>query len=139
MQYTVKQLNDLYAAFAALDGQTHVLKDEAAKTEKAVLVPYKFGGKTRYTIGKNLAILKRHNEAFVKARDGLILELSEGSGTIDDANTALIGRLNKELQDLMSQEEDGSNLFLLSEKDLNLDENPIPGSVLAILLTLIKD
>ncbi len=137
--YTIQQLNDLYQAFTALDGQTHVLKDEAAKTEKAILVPYKFGGKVRWNIAKNLSILKRHNEDFSKARDGLILELSDGTGSIDQEDGALISQLNAKLQELLAETTEVTGLLTLTLDDLNLDTNPVPGSVLAVLSALVKE
>ncbi len=137
--YTVQQLNEFYQGFLSLDGQTHILKDEAAKTEKATLVPYKFGGKVRWNIAKNLSILKRHNEDFTKARDGLILELSNGKGTIDETDKDAITAANTKVQELLATDVEVSGLLGLALDDLNLEANPIPGSIVALLMPLIKE
>ncbi len=109
-------------------------------------VPYKFGvdgkgaGKIRYAIAKDTSILAREQEAFTKARDALILELSGGTGTIDESDTALINKLNVMLQPTLDTTVTVHGLIDISLADLNLDANPdlLPSS-LAPLMALIAE
>lgn len=137
MKLPIRTLLELHAALASLDGRQRVIKD--GETEKIVVVPYAFSGKTRWNIAKNLSVLKRVNEDYVKARDALINELSGGNGTIDENDTTSIKRMNEELKQVLDTEEDALGLLTFDLAALNLDDNPIAGSVLVMLTPLIAD
>ena len=118
-------------------------KTTTSETAQAKPVPYKFGvdgkggGVVRYTIGELIDAFGREEKAFKKAQDSLILQLSEGIGTIDDKNTALMGQFNAEIQKLLDHEIE-VKVSKIKLDDLNLDNNPdLSPSVLGALMPLI--
>ncbi len=157
---TVRNILSTYNALPILDGYVESATVETVTTEdpktgekKTTVrrtttkpVPYKFGadgkggGKIRYAIAKNTSILGHENEAFTKARDALILELSGGTGSIDESDTVLINKLNVMLQPTLDTVVTVHGLMDISLADLNLDANPdLLPSALAPLMVLITE
>jgi hypothetical protein len=104
-----------------------------------VTVPYKFGGKARWNLTKITSKLRQHQEDFTKARDAIINEISGGKGSIKPDDTEAIARLNKELTEALDQKVEVTGLLTVDLKDLNLEENQIPTTILAILSPLIRE
>lgn len=157
---TVREAIALYNALPALDGyvesntvETTTVEDPktgqkttTTKHTASKPVPFKFGvdgkggGKVRYAIAKNLDILGREEKAFTKTRDALLIDLSGGTGTIDDKDTVLMGKLNVALQEVLDQPANTEKLVKISLNDLNLDENPnLLPSRLGPLMALISE
>ena len=119
-------------------------KTTTNETTQAKPVPYKFGvdgkggGVVRYTIGELIDAFGREEKAFKRAQDSLIIQLSEGAGTIDEKNTALLGQFNAEIQKLLDHEIE-MKVPRIKLDDLNLDGNPdLSPSVLGALMPLIQ-
>ena len=135
--FTVRQLNELFTAVTNLDGQTVVVGQ--GESQKAVTVPYKFGGKARWNLTKITSKLRQHQEDFTKARDAIINDVSGGKGSIQPDDTDAIARLNKELTAALDAEVEVTGLLTVDLNDLNLAENQIPTTILSVLSPLIKE
>lgn len=136
-KFTVREANELYAALSSLDGSTVIVGKE--DDQKAVTVPYRFGGKTRWNLTKALSKFKVYADNFTKIRDDLINEISGGSGAIKPEDSESILKLNKELTAALEQEIEVNGVLSIDLAELNLDDNQIPTVVLATLAPLIKE
>ncbi|MGQ4812323.1 hypothetical protein GOZ80_14040 [Agrobacterium vitis] len=134
MKLKLSEATELANAISQLGGQNKVVKEGGV--EKAVIVPYAFGGDMRMTLARNLRILKGHVDDFSVARDALINEYSDGTGKIDPDHPKF-SALNTAMADLGKQEID-VDLVLLKEADFRLGDNPIPPALLSSLLTIIE-
>lgn len=135
----VRTLLEISSALSSLDGTPTSVKSEDGKSEKIILVPYKFNGKNRWNIAKNLNVLKGVSENLTKARDAVINELSNGSGKIDPADEATIKAFNEKFAEVLDAEESTKGLLAISLAGLNLDENQIPASILAALEPIVAE
>lgn len=156
---TVREIVAYCNALPILDGyveaetiETITTEDPNTKDKKTTTkhtrtkpIPYAFGtdgkgGKIRYIIAKNTSILIREQEVFTKTKDALILELTNGLGTIKEDNIELINKLNVRLQPILDTVISVSGLRGIPLSELNLDENPnLLPSVLAPLMGLIVE
>lgn len=157
---TVREAIAFYNGLPVLDGYVESVTVESTTVEdpktgeKKTTVkrtapkptPYKFGvdgkggGKVRFIAAWNLDIFGREQKAFEKARDATILEISGGTGTIDDSDKELIGKLNAALQPLLDHEIQVTGLRLIPLAELNLEGNPdLTPSALAPLMSLIAE
>lgn len=140
-----KHALDLYNAFAALDGQRDV------KGEHVVVKPYRISGPVRLAIGRNKAMLRAIKEAAEEAQNGVLLELSGGSGvlmpTVQDDNgkdipNVLCAEYHRRTLDIMN-ESVGVDLFVIAARDILPDddgaENEIPPSVLENLTVVFTE
>jgi len=146
-----------YSTVQMLDGHAEDIVTENVKTgdknTTRKIIPFQFGkpddsgkllngSKIRYNAARNLAILKEPYDAFVKARDGHINQLSNGKGSIekDDPNyTEVMLQLNRELERLLDDEVDVIGLLDLPYEYLNLDGNPnLSPTIISALLPLIS-
>lgn len=134
----IKDITSLYGALSSLDGEQKVVEGAEGALSKIVIVPYKFGGKARWAIVKNLGILKRYVDDFGKSRDALINELSSGAGLIQEDDHQTIAKLNQGLTEILETEQEVSGLLKLSEDSLNLDQNQIPVTTLLVLTPLLE-
>ncbi len=134
---TVRDIITLHGALSSLDGYAHIIKGEDGK-DKSITVPYKFTGKVRWNIAKALTITKTYTDNYTKTRDAAINEISGGVGSIKEGDTEKIGRLNMELSSLLEVKEEVVGLLSFTQADLNLDDNPIPVSVLTALTPLLE-
>lgn len=137
LNLSVKEIIALQNALSSLDGEQKVVATENGGS-KTVLIPYQFGGKTRWAIVKNMGILKKHVENFSKARDALINEISAGTGVIKETDEQSIEKLNRGLSEILEAQQSVNNLSVLSEDSLNLDVNQIPVTTLTVLTPLIE-
>lgn len=146
MKLKVKKIRELYEGFSSLDGYTEVSAGKV--TEK---VYYRFSGKTKYNIIKNINILKRYSEDFDKARDELIKSISGGKDSISQEDKEQLAKFNKSVVEILESEEDVKGLLKIKFADLNLDDekdedgkvtnkgNKIPNTVLAALFDFIDE
>lgn len=82
---TNRRILELYHALTALDGRTDV------RSGHVVTIPYRIGGQTRLAIARNKVALRTVRDAVEEAQNGLLLELSGGTGVLmptvrDDAS-----------------------------------------------------
>lgn len=138
IKITVKTANEVYTALQNVDVYTQIIKDENEK-DKTVSLPYKFSGKARWNMTKALNKLKAVNEDFVKARDNLIKEASNGAGIIEPSNQAAVREVTTKLEEILQEEVELSGVLKIKISDLNLDENPIPVAVLSLLTPILED
>jgi hypothetical protein len=138
IKITVKTANEVYAALQNIDVYTQVIKDENGK-DKSVTLPYKFSGKGRWNLTKALNKFRLINEDFIKTRDNIIKEASDGSGVVDQNDQEAIKEVTKKLEEVLDQEVDASGVLKIKIKDLNLDENPIPVAVLSLLTPILDE
>ena len=135
----VRTLIEINAALSSLDGTPTVVKSEDGKTDKVIVVPYKFNGKNRWNIAKNLNVLKTTSENLTKARDAVINEVSGGSGKIDPNDEAAIKVFNEKFTEVLDAEESTKGLLAISLEGLNLDENQIPTAILSVLEPIVTE
>jgi hypothetical protein len=127
---TVEQVVVVANGLAQLDGYEKVVKDGAQ--EKVVKVPYNFGGGLRWSIAGNLekgrAVAKRYEDSRKAvfdqmAKDGKIPAEKEQVFT-------------DELRKILDKPAD-IQLDHFKRDELKTQENPIPGSVLSLLLPIV--
>lgn len=145
--FTVRRNNELYAAFASLDGFTEVTRiDEKTGEKSTKTTPYTFGqngkggGKVRMKIAANLVALRGQYDAFTKERDKVLTRISGGSGSIAKDDTAKITELNRETQEMLDTEIPEPSLAVIDIAELNLDANPLlPMSTVALLYPYVRE
>lgn len=98
---------------------------------------YKFSAKTRYSLAKNLRILRGKVEDYDKVRVGIVRAVWPNGATPDKKDTAEWDRFSAEWQNFLEATEEIENLMRFQFGELNLDVNPIPVTVLASLGALI--
>lgn len=132
---TNEQALGIFGALSALDGYEKVLKDGAS--EKAVKVPYDFGGGLRLVIAQDMVALKPKVDAYTTAHNALIMQLSNGKGDFKDNPKGEIEAQDQTLTMLSAKIDVG--LTHIREPELKLDENRIPPSILAGLLPILDE
>jgi hypothetical protein len=134
MKITTQSALTLRAALPALDGL-----DKAVEVNgKTALVkkPFKFSGKTRLKIARNLRACEQVFLDYDAARAGLVRELADGGESVPAEKLSQFHQQHAALL----QEPQEVALTPLREEDLNLDDNEIPHAVVAVILThLIED
>lgn len=131
MKLKNKDLNDIAQALKLLDGNE--------KKE------YKFSTKTRVNISKKMRIAAEHAEDMQKVQTDLVRDCKVGKsrrnekGDIVSDDTPEESRIfNEKWRDFLNEECDIEiGKFLL--KDLDLDTNIIPNTILAALLPIITE
>lgn len=138
IKLTVRTANEVYAALQNVDVYTQIIKDENNK-DKTVSLPYKFSGKARWNMTKALNKLKSINEDFIKTKDNLIKEASNGVGVIEPSDQTAIRAVTTKLEEILEEEVELSGVIKIKVGDLNLEENPIPVAVLSLLTPILED
>ena len=128
---TVQQAILIYNGLIQLDGYDDVCRDGA--TEKTCRRIYKFGGGARISIATNLAEAKRIVTAYTDARNALIAQYANGSNKVPDED---IARFNADDRKALNATVDVV-FGRIKRDDLKLDENPIPPSVLSLIIPII--
>ena len=121
MKLTRRKINHLHKALTALD----TLKG----------ADLKFSPKVRYALAKNLRLLSTRTEDFEKARVGFVKQT--GVAANPNENSPELIKFDQEWTAFLDGEEEVPNIMRFTEAELNLDVNPIPISVLAILMDLV--
>lgn len=135
LSLTLREIINLNAALVALDGYIRIIKDD--KGEKAVTVPYIFGGRTRSKLSQMFVLTKRFADGYVKTRDDIIKEIS-GGDRINENDHENVKKFNIESNKALDCNIMVEGIMFISFDDLKLDDNPIPGSILAALAPIIK-
>lgn len=130
MLISISDLQRLNNGLLALDGY-----DEAVGAGDNARVVRKFFklGEVRQTIAINLNRVKPVLEAHLKAHNELIQELSDGKGKVPDDK---MPRFTDAYQKMLASEQE-VDLMPIKISELALDDNPIPGSVLAAIAPVI--
>lgn len=128
MQLTYKNVVILRHALQSLDGREKSV--EAKGQTQVILKPFKFSGKARLKIARNLRAVETAFEEYDTARIGLVRELAGGEDKVPDAKLPEFNRCHEELL----RETTDVSLTPLTDAELNLDDNDIPHGALAVLL-----
>jgi len=128
MKLTYKNTLLLRQALNALEGRDKAI--EVKGETHLVRKPFKFAGKTRLKIARNLRACEAAFEDYDAARVGLVRELADGGDRVPEDKVAAFNNRHEELL----QEPAEVALTPLAEEDLNLDDNDIPHGALAVLL-----
>jgi hypothetical protein len=138
LKLTVREAQEVYAGLQNLDTYQKVVKLEDS-SEKVVNLTYSLGRKAKWAIVKNLRKLKEVNDDFIKLRDDLIKNLSDGTGVIKEDEKEKIAKLTAELEGYLDEDADITGLLRINLNDLNLDECPVPNAVLNLLYPIIYE
>jgi hypothetical protein len=133
MKLTYKSVLNLRGALTTLDGLDKSV--EVRGQAQLIKKPFKFAGKTRLKIARNLRATEAAFEDYDAARVGLVREISDGA---DQVRAEKIPEFSKKLADLLAEETDVA-LAPLTEAELNLDDNEIPHGALAMLLEFLME
>ena len=125
---SVEQVLNVTAALKSLDSYQAKNKDGATYP-----APYNFSGVTRMNIATDLDRGSVVLKAYQTSLNEVIKGLSGGTGTVPGEKMA---EYNVEVLKMLAAPA-GVSLAKIKEADLKLDENPIPGSVLGLLLPII--
>lgn len=137
MKPTYQQVEDLVKANAALGGTFNKVIQGSGGKETVEPVPYRFGAKSkeiRSAAAHNLRLLRPVAEQIADERNGLLLEMSGQTGHIPDSDGPLLAKYNLAERQLMKTPlKEDLALEPIAEEDLNLEQNPIPPAIVAIL------
>ena len=128
----IRDILVLAQALQALDGYMKIVKDGG--TDKAVQVPYEFSANVRFVLAKNINSISAVSRDFTTARDALVRQFSDNGKIPDSAMDAF----DAAATEILDRDEE-VKLSLLSQKDLKLDRNPVPPSVLARLMPIFEE
>lgn len=136
MKLTYQQVADLVHACTAL-GQTYNKVTQQNGQDSTSPVPYRFGSKSkevRQAAAHNLRLLRPLNEEFTDLQNKILMELTEGRGTVLPHERELTAKFNMQLRELQrTLIKQDLPLEPIAEEDLNLEQNPIPPDVVATL------
>lgn len=130
MKLPYKSVVTLRAALNALEGRDKTV--EIKGQTQVIVKPFKFSGKARLKIARNLRAIEPAFQEYDTARIGLVRELADGEDRVPDVRLAEFNRRHEELLNEAAAEEVA--LTKLDEIELNLDDNDIPHGALAVLL-----
>lgn len=128
-------LPELAAAIIALDGTDRAVDQGPGNPARILREPYKFAGDVRARLAANLAVLAAAGKDANDQRDALIRQISGGGSSIDQKDKAKLDEFNRAAQ-LLFEKERTLDLSPIATADLQLDQNAIPVSVLAVLAKL---
>jgi hypothetical protein len=134
MDTTKLKLNTIIALKSALESLDGFVRD-------GKLSPYNLTGKVRYSVTKNLNILKREIAEYDETRIALIRQISGGE-RIDEKDSEQLTRFRTELNSVLEAEQEVAGLFKIPVSQLlsaENDKNPIPATVLSELEPLLID
>lgn len=127
-------LNDcltLLPGLNGLDGRTYVVNAGKA-TEQAVTLPYEFGNsRLRLDIARNIAQLVAVQRDADQVRQKIFMEVGKGAPEIKPGSPESV-EYDRQLRELTARP-CGVTLARIKAKDLKLDKNEIPGSVIGAL------
>lgn len=138
MNLKTRHAIELYSALNALDGYFKPVKDGDRECGK-INVPYKFSGSLRRIIFRNIAKLKIEIEAYNAASQAMFKEVAGERDSLDEKNPeeAKLLAVYRSRVNVLADEEISVDLQRITEDALALDDNAIPGSVLAALDPII--
>lgn len=132
MRISTETAERMLLGLRALDGYERVIKD--GERERVVQELYKLGGGLRFQIAKDIAKLTIVADALHKARNDLVRGLSGGKDRIPPEKA---GEFYAEERAMLDAQQD-IELSMIQVEELKLDQNPIPGSILALLAPLLS-
>lgn len=134
---TVAQEVLLYAGLQALDGHTIVPKTNGQE-QAAANVAYDFSGDVRWKIRDNLVALQPKMDAWDKVKKDDLKFLTNGTMFIAPTDSKLMSAYQQKVSDDSSVvDPNPPKLQSFTRADLNMNVNPIPGSVLDWLAPIL--
>jgi hypothetical protein len=140
LKLTLGKAIALNAALRALDGHQRVVKQ--GENEQTVTVSYKLTGAVRKAVRRNLVALEPEIDIHNEAVSGKFRELANGHDRLDPnvpEEAIKIAQFTREQEHMLKEETDEMKLVEIAESALDLDANPIPGTVLAGLSPILKE
>lgn len=131
MKLTVQEAQKISLGLSGLDGYDRVARD--GERERVVREFYKLGGGLRLLIGINQNKLDAVLSVYNKERSRIIVGLSGGGNELPKAKEGEFFERHNELL----QAEQEIELKAININELRLDDNPIPASVLAMLMPIL--
>lgn len=107
--------------------------DSTDKEGKPTKVFYKLSSDLRILIAVNIDVGRSVQTRFQTAQNDLVMQLSGGTGKVPDEKT---GQFNVEIGKMM-QAKALAGFYRIKAADLKLDENPIPGPVLSLIVPIL--
>lgn len=134
------QISNLHRAISALGGRVEYPKnvDGKAVGDKPIVVPYKFGGKAAYAIGKTDAALSRVI-AGLESQQKTAVRLAYPEGAPKDTNGNDDTTLCNETLDQIANDESEVEIYMVSVDELNINENGIAPAIIGMLEPMIRD
>lgn len=136
MKPTYQQVEELASACTAL-GDTYNKISQRGAQDYTDPVPYRFGAKSkevRQAAAHNLRLLNPLRDEFNDLKNAALLEVTDGKGHIERHEGELNSKYNMKVRELQkTQVMQDLPLEHIAEADLNLEQNPIPPAVIAIL------
>jgi hypothetical protein len=131
--FTVSGLLMIGNGLAQLDGYDHAVKD--GNTEKTVHVVYSFSPALTLLIAENIQKIRNVVTVYKAAHGAIIKKLS---ATMEPGSPKYQTELQAEDDELLTQPITDVHLSTIDRKELKLDENHIPPSVLSLILPIVS-
>ena len=129
---TVEQVLIVANGLALLDGYEDVCTDGAV--QKTCKRPYKFSGGARWTIANALGIGRAAQTTWQGVQAAILAPYTGADGKIPDASVA---KANREIAEALAKPA-GITMPTIKHDELKLDDNPIPPSVLSLLMPILE-
>lgn len=129
---TVEQALTVTNGLAQLDGYDDVCTDGAV--QKTCRRPYKFGGGLRWTIASALAAGKPAQTTWQTVQAAIVAQYAGADGKLPEASVA---KANREIAEALAKPA-GITMPTIKREELKLDDNPIPPSVLSLLMPILE-
>lgn len=126
----------LIEAKAIYDALQELVKGQPAVADAKVFLPFRLKA-ARWKVVKNIAALEPLVQLINTTRDNLIIEISGGGNKIEETDTEKITQFRAELGKVINQDVE-VDISKISEQELNLDENEIPFSILAVIYGVLN-
>lgn len=127
---TVDQIASVTTGLSQLDTYDKTVKDGARET--IVKQSYNFGGGLRWLIAGNLDKGRRIIKQYQDARTALVNSVAK-DGKVPDDKIQALNLEDRKMQDAVSDVQ----FDRIKAEELKLNENPIPASVLSLILPIV--
>lgn len=137
MKLKTGEIIEIYSALLQLDGESISAKNNGA--DVVIKKPFKFSGKTRWNLAKDITILKKHSEKFNETRDNFIKSLSGGSNQIDQSDKTKLVEFQEQVNAELQKVEDVEGVLKIKIDELKLDENAISSNILSAISLILEE
>lgn len=127
---TVDQVASVTAGLSQLDTYDKTIKDGARET--VVKQAYSFGGGLRWLIAGNLEKGRRVIKQYQEARAALVNSMAK-DGKIPDDKLQALNAEDRKMQEAVADVQ----FDRIRGDELKLNENPVPASVLSLILPIV--
>jgi hypothetical protein len=141
MKIKISEARELLNALITITSGNHTVVTKASNGDKvSTQVPYTLDDKARWNLTKNLGLAERLVKDADKAREGIIRELSGGSGNISrDENPAVYQQAVERISALENNTESAPFVRVkVSGLKISAD-NPVPGILVSTLRPILEE